>query len=172
MSPLCYGGKSEVSVVRARQRMKWSYQGKDDGVAGVEWRPRTSSAHLYRMRSHMRGHDPGFPEKSALQRSVRRVSVAAVTANRREIQAIWYRPRDERTITGTGLKKCRPTTLDVLSLPSGSAAVFPSGIVVAAIFVMLMEDVFVARIVFGESSADSVLKMLSLIAKFSAAAWT
>ena len=75
-----------------------------------------------------------------------------------------------RTITGTGLKKCRPTTLDALSLPSGSAAVLPSGIVDAAIFVMLMEDVFVARMVFGDSSAESVRKMFCLMDRFSEAA--
>ena len=41
---------------------------------------------------------------------------------------------------------------------------------VAAIFVMLMEDVFDARMVLGDNSAESVRKMLSLMAKFSATA--
>ena len=69
------------------------------------------------------------------------------------------------------MKKCKPTTLEALSLPSGSAAVLPSGIVEAAIFVILIEDVFVARIVFGDSSAESVRKIPCLIAKFSETAW-
>ena len=72
-----------------------------------------------------------------------------------------------RTITGTGLKKWRPTTRDVLSLPSGSAAVLPCGIVEAAIFVMLIDEVLVARIVFGESSSERERKMPCLSAKFS-----
>ena len=73
----------------------------------------------------------------------------------------------ERTMTGTGLKKCRPTTLEVLSLLLGSAAVLPSGMVEAAILVMLIEDVFVARMVFGDSSADSERKIFCLTSKFS-----
>ena len=47
----------------------------------------------------------------------------------------------------------------------------PSGIVEAAIFVILIEDVFVARIVFGDSFAESVRKIPCLIAKFSETAW-
>ncbi len=69
------------------------------------------------------------------------------------------------------MKKCRPTTLDALSLPSVSAAVLPSGMAIAAIFVMLMEDVFVARMVLGDSSADRVRKMPCLIARFSETAY-
>ena len=41
---------------------------------------------------------------------------------------------------------------------------------VAAIFVILMEDVFDARMVLGDNSAERVRKMLSLMAKFSATA--
>ncbi len=75
-----------------------------------------------------------------------------------------------RTITGTGLKKCKPTTLLALALPSGSLAVLPCGIVEAAIFVRLIEDVFEARMVVGDNSEESVRKIASLIAKFSATA--
>ena len=70
-------------------------------------------------------------------------------------------------MTGTGLKKCRPTTLEVLSLPSGSAAVLPSGIVDAAILVILIDDVFVARMGFGESSAERERKIPCFTARFS-----
>ena len=41
---------------------------------------------------------------------------------------------------------------------------------VAAIFVILMEDVFDARMALGDNSAERVRKMLSLMAKFSATA--
>ena len=70
-------------------------------------------------------------------------------------------------MTGTGLKKCRPTTLEVLSLLSGSAAVLPSGIVDAAILVILIDDVFVARMVFAESSAEREQKIPCFTARFS-----
>ena len=70
-------------------------------------------------------------------------------------------------MTGTGLKKCRPTTRAVLSLPSGSDADLPSGIVDAAILVMLIEDVLVASMVFGESSAESERKIPCFNARFS-----
>lgn len=70
-------------------------------------------------------------------------------------------------MTGTGLKKCNPTTLDVLAWPSGSDAVFPSGIVDAAIFVILIDDVFDARMVLGDNSADNERKMPCLSARFS-----
>ena len=70
-------------------------------------------------------------------------------------------------MTGTGLKKCSPTTLDALSRPSGSDAVLPSGMVEAAIFVMLIDDVFVARMVCGDNSSDNERKMPCFRARFS-----
>ena len=73
-------------------------------------------------------------------------------------------------MTGTGLKKCRPTTRDVLCWPSASAAVLPSGMVAAAILVILIEEVFVARIVLGERDADSERTMVSFSDRFSEAA--
>lgn len=70
-------------------------------------------------------------------------------------------------MTGTGLKKCSPTTLEALVWPSGSDAVFPSGMVDAAIFVMLIEDVLDARMVLGDNSADNERKMPCLRPRFS-----
>ena len=55
--------------------------------------------------------------------------------------------------------------------PSALEAECPSGTVAAAIFVTLMDDVFVARIALGETSCDSDLKIASLIDRFSETAW-
>lgn len=99
----------------------------------------------------------------------------------------------ELTITGTGLKKCSPiqcqihgfnaqfgkadviwyapTTLEVLSLPTSDAAVFPSGIALAAIFVIEMDDVFVANIASGLNSLLNSVKIFCFNVKFSDTAY-
>jgi len=78
-------------------------------------------------------------------------------------------------MTGTGLKKCKParrvssvrgkpgyhipTTRDALFFPSSLAALALLGMADAAILVMLIELVFVARIASGLSSAANDANM-------------
>ena len=60
-----------------------------------------------------------------------------------------------------------PTTRDALRLPASFAAELPSGMVEAAIFVILIEDVFEARMALGDTSVDSSRKMLCFNGRFS-----
>jgi hypothetical protein len=88
------------------------------------------------------------------------------------------------TITGTGLKKWSPdrrsfeyectqrafnspTTRPALRLPSADAADSPCGTAEAAILVMEIDDVLVAKIVSGPVSAASSLNMRCLTSRFS-----
>jgi hypothetical protein len=88
------------------------------------------------------------------------------------------------TITGTGLKKWSPnhpsfehestqrafnlpTTRPALRLPSADAADSPCGTAEAAILVMEMDDVLVAKMVSGLVSAASSLNMRCLTSRFS-----
>ena len=64
-----------------------------------------------------------------------------------------------------------PTTREAAAFPCSDAADTLSGIVAAAIFVMLIEDVLVASMVFGESSAESERKIPCFNARFSETAW-
>ena len=74
-------------------------------------------------------------------------------------------------MTGTGLKKCSPTTRPALAFPSSLAAVAPWGMAAAAIFVMLIELVLVARMASGLSSAVSSAKIFSFNDRFSDTAY-
>ena len=62
---------------------------------------------------------------------------------------------------------CSPTTRAVLFFPSSLVTLTPLGIDAAAILVILMELVFVARIASGRSSAAKDPKMDCLRARFS-----
>lgn len=64
-----------------------------------------------------------------------------------------------------------PTTLLALCCPCADAAVWPSGMVVAAILVILIEEVFVASMALGLSSADRLRKMAFLRSRFSETAY-
>jgi len=93
---------------------------------------------------------------------------------------LWYR----LTITGTGLKKwspdnlsfeCEsnrraynvPTTRPALRLPTADAADSPCGTAEAAILVIEMEDVLVAKIVSGLVSTVNSSNIRRLISRFS-----
>lgn len=65
----------------------------------------------------------------------------------------------------------QPTTRLALFLPSALEAVDPSGIVDAAILVILMDDVLVARMVSAGSSAEKFRKIACFNARFSETAW-
>lgn len=64
-----------------------------------------------------------------------------------------------------------PTTREVLFLPSSLAGVTPSGTAAAAIFVMLIELVLVAKIASGRSSMANSLNMDCLRERFSDTAY-
>jgi len=99
-----------------------------------------------------------------VQESTQPVSVDASLV---QVRSVWL----GRTITGTGLKKWRPVavhkyikrsegyyspiTRAVLAFPASDAAVSPDGIAAAAILVMLIEEVLVANMVSGRTSAVS-----------------
>ncbi len=91
----------------------------------------------------------------------------SVDASLTQICSVWI----GRTITGTGLKKWRPVavhkiyenirrpyppiTRAALAFPASDAAVAPDRIAAAAILVMLIEEVLVANMVSGRTSAAS-----------------
>lgn len=60
-----------------------------------------------------------------------------------------------------------PTTRDALALPFSEAADTSLGTVEAAIFVMLIDDVFEAKIACGETSFASALKICRFKERFS-----
>lgn len=64
-----------------------------------------------------------------------------------------------------------PTTREADAFPSEDVGAVPSGTAAAAIFVMLIEDVFVARIASGRSSAANERNIEVLISTFSEAAY-
>lgn len=74
-------------------------------------------------------------------------------------------------MTGTGLKKWRPTTREALFFPSSLVGFRPSGIAAAAILVILIELVFVARIASGLSSAENSWKIFCFKGRFSETAY-
>lgn len=93
-------------------------------------------------------------------------------------------------MTGTGLKKCKPaeeewttfqtnlkgepdlpTTRSANFLPCSELAETPSGTVAAAIFVILIDDVFDAMIQFGFTASERDLNNDCLSCMFSEAAY-
>ena len=64
-----------------------------------------------------------------------------------------------------------PTVRDALFFPASDADVCPSGMVAAAIFVIDIEEVFVARIASGLSSADNDLNIVCFRERFSDTAY-
>ena len=93
------------------------------------------------------------------------------------------------TMTGTGLKKCRPaeefktsqtnlrveldlpTTRSANVLPCSELAETPSGTAAAAIFVILIDDVFDAIMQFGFTASERDLNIDCLSCAFSGAAY-
>jgi hypothetical protein len=119
------------------------------------------------------------PLTSATQRSARPVSASVHSVRHCPVG-----PVCGLTITGTGLKKWSPDSLSfecesnrraynlpitrpALRLPTADAADSPCGTAEAAILVIEMEDVLVAKIVSGFVSAANSTNMRCLISRFS-----
>ena len=134
---------------------------------------------LYHMQLQMLEHVTTCPQTFATQRSARPVSASVHSVHRNPVGHV-----DRLTITGTGLKKwspdnlsfeCEnnqraynlPTTRPALRLPTADAADSPCGIAEAAILVIEMEDVLVAKMVSGLVSAVNSSNMRRLISRFS-----
>jgi hypothetical protein len=139
------------------------------------WTP----SRLYHMQPQTPEHVTTCPPKFATRRSARPVSASVHSVRRCPVGPVY-----RLTITGTGLKKwspdnvsfeCEtnrrannlPMTRPALRLPTADAADSPCGTAEAAILVIEMEDVLVAKIVSGLVSAVNSSNMRRLISRFS-----
>ena len=138
-----------------------------------------TSPSLYHMQPQTPEHVTTYRQTFAALRSTRPVSACLHSAHHCSVGfVVWP------TITGTGLKKWSPdglsferegtrhafnspTTRPALRLPSADAVDSPCGTAEAAILVIEMDDVLLARIVSGLVSAASSPNMRCLTSRFS-----